>query len=243
MNKKVVYLVLGLMGLILTLGISIQIKTVKSYGTIVGQTSEQSELKDNILKTKEKYDNLYKELEEVEAKLEIERTNATSNNSELTKLQDEIKETKILLGLTEVKGKGIKLVLQDSNIPTASYIGDINDLVVHDGDIIHVINALFNAGAEAVSVNEQRILSTTAIECDGSVIKINGEKVGAPFEIKAIGYPESLANISIPGGYLEKLQNRGIIVTLTKESEVKIPKYTGTLKFNYVNKTLKAEEK
>lgn len=233
MNKKVICLVLGLMCVILTVGIAIQMKTVRSFGTTVGLTSEQSELKDEILKTKEKYDNLYKSLEELEAKLEVERNNATSNNSELASLEEEIKETNILLGFTEVTGKGVKIILQDSNIPTSNYLEDISNLVVHDGDLIQVINGLFNVGAEAISVNNQRIISTTAIECDGSVIKINGEKVGAPFEIKAIGYPESLSNLTIPGGYLEKLENRGIIVTLTKETELKIPKYTGTLKFNY----------
>ncbi len=239
MDKKVICLVLGLMCVILTVGISIQIKTVGNFGTTIGLTSEQSELKDEILKTKEKYDNLYKSLEELETKLEIERNNATSNNSELTSLEEEIKETNILLGFTEVTGKGVKIVLQDSNIPTANYLEDISNLVVHDGDLIQVINGLFNVGAEAISVNNQRIVSTTAIECDGSVIKINGEKVGAPFEIKAIGYPEALSNLTIPGGYLEKLENRGIIVTLTKEAELKIPKYTGTLKFNYATNVVK----
>jgi len=108
-----------------------------------------------------------------------------------------------------------------------------SDLLVHDGDLIQVINELFNAGAEAISINGQRIVSTTSIECDGNVVKVNGTKIGTPFEITAIGYPEQLAGISRPGGYLEILESRGVIINLTKQNSVKVPKYAGTLKYNY----------
>ena len=104
---------------------------------------------------------------------------------------------------------------------------------MHDGDIMHVVNELFNAGAEAISINGQRVILTTAIECDGNVIKVNGNKTGAPFEILAIGYPEQLAGLQRPGGYLEALVSRGLTVNLTKQNTVTIPKYTGTMKFSY----------
>ena len=107
--------------------------------------------------------------------------------------------------------------------------------MVHDGDLIYVVNELFNSGAEAVSVNGQRIVTTTSIEGDGNVIKVNGTKIGAPFEITAIGYPEQLAGIGRPGGTIELLESRGVIVILNKQNSVTIPKYSGTIKFNYAN--------
>lgn len=234
MDKKRIALTLGIMCMVLVWGIFVQVKTVGNNGNTIGETSAQSELKEKILKMKEKYNNLYKELENAEQQLENERANATKNNSELEALEEEIKQINKLLGLTEVTGKGIKIVLKDSSIPVNNYLGDINDLVIHDKDIMHIVNALFNSGAEAVSVNDIRIISISAIECNGNVIKIGGEKIGAPFVIKAIGYQELLNNLNIPGGRLDKLRNRTIDVTLSKESEVVIPKYTGTLKLNYI---------
>lgn len=235
MNKKVQLLIIfALMSMALTFGICTQMKTVNNNGTTVNLTTQQSELKSEILKTSEKYDNLYEELDRLEEELEKERESSASNNSNLLILEESIKEKNLALGLTEVTGTGVKIVLQDSNISTANnpFI-NVSDLLVHDGDIMHVVNELFNAGAEAVSINGQRIVVTTSIECDGNVVKVNGTKIGAPFEITAIGYPEQLAGLERPGGYLEVLESRGIIVDVTKENSVKIPKYAGTIKFNY----------
>ena len=97
-----------------------------------------------------------------------------------------------------------------------------------------MINELKNAGAEAISINDQRIVTTTAISCRGNTIDINGEKVGAPFVIKAIGLPEYLSALSRPGGYMEALKEAGVNVKLEKSNSIKIPKYSGIIKFEYL---------
>ena len=96
-----------------------------------------------------------------------------------------------------------------------------------------IVNALKIAGAEAISINDQRIVPTTGIICGGNIIDINQEKVGAPFVIKAIGLPEQLAALSRPGGYLETLKGYSIGVELKKSNNITIPKYSGTLTYNY----------
>ena len=110
MNKKGVCLTLGIMCALLTYGICMQMKTVGGFGVVAGRTSNQSELKDEILKTTERYNNLYRDLEYLNKQLEIERTNATQNNEELEKIEEEIKEINKLLGLTDVSGKGVKKI-------------------------------------------------------------------------------------------------------------------------------------
>lgn len=241
MKKIHLIIVFGIMSMLLTYGIATQIRTVNNNGTTVNLTAEQSKLKSEILKISEKYENLNEEIEIFEKKLEAERQNSTKNNSTLANLEESIKRKNILLGLTEVKGTGIKIILNDSNTSINNYLGNISDLLVHDGDLIHVVNELFNADAEAISINGQRVVSTTAIECDGNVIKVNGFKIGAPFEILAIGYPEYLAGIARVGGYLERLESRGIIVSLTKQNTVTIPKYTRTFKFTYATNIEEAQ--
>lgn len=238
MNKKSISLVLGLMCLVLTCGIAIQIKTVNGTGTTVSTNAKENELRDAVLKAKEKYDNLYEELERMEEQLEIERTNATQNNTELEQLENEIKQGNKILGLSEVTGYGITITANDNQkISLNSWMSDPNWLLVHDTDLINIVNELRNAGAEAISINDQRILTTTAIECDGNVVRINGEKVAAPFEIKAIGLPEALASIDRFGGYTNYLREERFLdvkVEPANKEKITIPKYTGVMKYEYI---------
>lgn len=238
MNKKVISLILGLMCMLLSYGIAAQIKTINGTGSTMSTNAKENELRDAVLKSKEKYDNLYRELEEAENELEAERTNATQNNTELTDLENEIKNGNKVLGLSEVTGNGLIITIDDNqDISLNNWLADPNLLLVHDTDLISVVNELKNAGAEAISINEQRLITTSAIECDGNIIKVNGEKVGAPFTIKAIGLPEVLINVDRFGGYLDYLRDtrylKVSVERMTDKKTITIPKYTGIIKFQY----------
>lgn len=238
MNKKIISLILGCMCALLACGIAIQVRTIEGTGSTMSTNAKENELRDAVLKAKEKYDSLYANVENAESKLETERANATQNNTELTGLEDEIKNGNKILGLSEVTGNGLIITINDNqDISLNSWFADPNLLLVHDTDLISVVNELKNAGAEAISINEQRLVTTSAIECDGNIIKVNGEKVGAPFTIKAIGLPEVLINVNRFGGYLDNLrENRYLKVSVEKMTDKKtitIPKYTGVMKFQY----------
>ena len=228
MNKTKISIVLGLMCVALTFGICLQIRTVENSNVKVAQTYEENNLRAEVLKYKEKYDNIYQNITQEEKKLEEERKKATQNNSVLEEQEAQINNANKLIGLAEVKGPGVIVTLQDSK-KSSDKVLNLNDIIVHDGDVLSVINELKNAGAEAISINDQRIVSTTAISCDGNVISINKEKVGSPFVIKAIGLPESLAALDRPGGYLEYLKKYDIGVSLEKSNDITIPKYSGKL--------------
>ncbi|MPZ72220.1 MAG: DUF881 domain-containing protein [Nitriliruptorales bacterium] len=104
----------------------------------------------------------------------------------LAKVQRRIDRITGSAGLTEVRGPGITTVLTDSTLPT-SPTDNLNDLVVHEQDLQAVTNALWAGGAEAVSVNGQRVLATTAIRCVGNTLMLHGVVYSPPYEIKAIG--------------------------------------------------------
>ena len=231
-NKKVISIVLGVMCCALTLGICVQVRTVKNSNSTVSQNYEENNLRAEVLKYKERYDNKYKELEEAEEELERERQSSTQNNSDLEQKENEIKQGNKMIGMTEVTGPGVIVTLSDSK-KDASTVLNASDLVVHDADVLSVINELKNAVAEAISINDQRIVPTSSIVCGGNIIEINGEKVGAPFIIKAIGLPEQLSALSRPGGYLEILKNASIEVSLKKSNNITIPKYTGVISYKY----------
>ena len=106
-NKKVVSLVLGIMCFALTLGICVQVRTVKNTNSTVSQNYEENNLRAEVLKYKEKYDNKYKELEQAEKQLEVERQKATKNNSDLEEKENKIKQGNKLTGMAEAKGPGV----------------------------------------------------------------------------------------------------------------------------------------
>lgn len=232
-NKKKISLVLGIMCFALTVGICIQVKTVKNTSSTVSQNYEENNLRAEVLKYKEKYDNLLKETEKIDNDLQQEIEKATENNSELEESRNQINDGNKMIGLTDVNGSGVIITVADSDIDANSVLNS-NDLLVHDSDILKIVNELKNAGAEAISINGQRVIITTPIICGGNIININGERIGSPFEIKAIGSPESLANLSRPGGWLRSLEDRGIKVNLKKVNNIDIPKYSGVLNFKYL---------
>lgn len=237
LNRKMISIVLGLMCFALTLGICVQIRTVEESNSTVSNNYQENNLRAEVLKYKEKYDNKYNDLERAEKELEEKRQDSTKNNSELTKKEEEIKEGNKQIGLAEVTGEGVIVTLSDSKKDANSVLNP-SSLLVHDVDILGVVNELKNAGAEAISINGERVIPTTSISCGGNIIYINGEKVGSPFEIKAIGLPEQLAGLSRPGGYLEILKNASVGAELKKSNNITIPKYAGVIDYKYA-KTIK----
>lgn len=232
LNKKMISIVLGIMCFALTLGICVQIRTVEDTNSKVSNNYQENNLRAEVLKYKEKYDNKYNELEKAEKELEEKREDSTKNDSALADKEEQIKNGNKIIGLAEVTGPGVIVTLSDSKKDANSVLNP-STLLVHDVDILGVVNELKNAGAEAISINEHRIVPTTGITCRGNIIDINGEKVGAPFEIKAIGLPEQLAGLSRPGGYLELLKNASVGAELKKSNNITIPKYTGVINYEY----------
>lgn len=234
MDTKKIAILLGVMCFLLTIGICIQIKTVSNSYTAIGRTKAENDLRDSVLKYKEKYDNTYERLTKKEIELENLRENATRNDETSEQTKENVKKYSSLLGYNELVGTGLIITLKDAENPYARL--DPNMAVVHDGDLLEVINALKNAGAEAISINGERITNSTSITCVGNVVKINGEKVSVPYVINAIGLPEKLyGSITMPGSYIEQLQDDGIQVKIEKieKEAVIIPKYNGVYKFEY----------
>ena len=218
----------------MTVGICVQVKTVTTWDTgPVAQSMTENKLRDNVLKAKEKYENEYKLLEQSMKDLENLRNVAAKDNTDAQNMEKQISDANILLGLTEITGKGIIIELNDAN--DSEHTGNLNDYLVHDLDLVEVVNELFNAGAEAVSINDQRIVFSTAINCSGNIVKVNDEKIGVPFKIKAIGLPEKLYGaLDRPGGYLELMKDDGVQVKMEKSDEITVPKYEGVYKTEYM---------
>ena len=224
--------------MILTIAIIVQMRTIEKATKTVGTgISDNSGLKDEFLKSQDEYNLAYKQLEEAEKKLEEVRNQATQNNKTDSDTEAEIKENRKLLGLTEVTGQGFIIKLDDNRQINSSEVLNVSDYLVHEGDLLYIVNELFNAGADAIAINDQRVTSKTSIICDGNIIRINGEIVSVPITIQAIGYPERMYYaLKRPGGYLEVLANAGVQVYVQKSEKITLPKYEGVYSSEFLTR-------
>ena len=234
MKKQTIALILGIVCMVLTMSILAQIRTVKSIQGKVGTTlSKNAGLIDEVMGAQEENNKLHKELEKTESILEFIRKEAASGNQEDSAAEKELRENNLLMGLSEMKGEGIVIVLDDNKNVTGDEL-NISQYLVHEEDLLQVINELYNAGAEAISVNDNRIVTPTAILCDGNIIRVNGKITTVPITIKAI-CSTAVYNIMIrPMGYLQIMTNQGVEVSIKSENSITIPKYDGIYSSEYL---------
>lgn len=133
-------------------------------------------------------------------------------------IQEELEKNEILLGITNIYGEGIILTINDGSD------------ITHQEDIVVLFDEIKNAGAEAISINEKRITNSSYIYCDGNVILVDGNKLQAPFIIKAIGNKSNLSVALLRNkGYVEVLEKAGLEVNIEEKDEIYIPRYSGKI--------------
>ena len=138
----------------------------------------------------------------------------------------EMEELLAFAGLTEVTGEGVTVIMNDSSTHGG---GDMNAYLVHAEDLLSVVNELNGAGAKAISINGQRMVGQSAITCAGSIVMVNGVRVAAPFEIRAVGDPAVMESaLHFPGGVIDNLAPWGIEISVRKEMAVTVSAYTQT---------------
>ena len=239
LNRRVIAAVtLGLVCFVLTIAIFVQVKTTNTSNSTVAQTMEENDLRDQVLRMKEKYDNVYEELGNATKRLEQIRVDATKDDSEAKEKQKELSLNNMLLCQTDVTGEGIIITLKDGTTNSSDILSSslmATDVIVHNSDLLQVVNDLKNAGAEAISINGERIVHTSSITCEGIIIKINNKKLGSPYVIKAIGSAATLeTSLNIPGGYLERMKDDGVIVDVKKSEGLTVKKYEGIITTKYL---------
>lgn len=138
-------------------------------------------------------------------------------------MEDDLIYLKKISGDVVVKGPGIVVTIKDSE-KELEQGQNPNDLIVHDIDILRIINDLKKAGAEAISINGERVLALSKIKCSGATITVNDTTYGQPFIIKAIGSTDSLmASIISPNSYANLIkEGYGIYVDVQAEEEIKV---------------------
>ena len=156
----------------------------------------------------------------------------TSNAAANREINDDLK---LQAGLLPLEGTGLIIRMDDSSKETKS--GENPNLyLIHDDDLLRVINELRAAGAEALSINGQRLIETSEIRCAGPTLSVNNVRSSAPYEIHAIGDKNTLENaVKMRGGVAETLKVWGIQLEVETSNSVYIPPYKGTRSHTYSN--------
>ena len=133
----------------------------------------------------------------------------------------EAEQIRLLLGDLASDGEGVRITLKDGDFDGNS---NPNNYVVHESHIFSLIQELKISGAEAISVNGQRLKYNSYISCNGPVITVDGKQYPAPFVIEAVGNSNTLLKaLEIPGGLIDQLLGDNVVVELSKEQEIKMP--------------------
>jgi len=136
-------------------------------------------------------------------------------------LRLELQEISFKAGLTDVKGDGIIITMNDLNIDS--------DQIIHDMHVVETVNELKVAGAQAISVNGQRIMPFSEQVCAGLKIRINKFRYSVPFVISAIGDPDKLLASVADSPVMLILKAKKISIEIIKKKDLTISKYVGEL--------------
>jgi uncharacterized protein YlxW (UPF0749 family) len=184
---------------------------------------------------REKVNSVQKENAEFEKQLQELQQRVSEREGELSKVKEEVSSIhtalesyRLLAGLIEAQGPGLVIVMDDSTY--ASEAEDPNGYIIHEQDVRNVVNELFAAGAEGISINGQRLIQSSAIRCVGPTIIVNNVKSAAPFEITAVGNSKTLHQaLLLPGGVIDALNSWGITIKVEKKDKLVLPAYLGEI--------------
>lgn len=174
--------------------------------------SEQSNLKNEI-----------KSLQDSISSVQKSSENVTLSKADLSNLEDRKKAA----GLTKLNGPGIIIKLNDSDSSLTS-----DESIVHAADLRDVINLLWGSGAEAISLNNQRVVENTAIDCIVNTVLVNNTKLSTPFQIEAIGDQkqmyEQVNNQNLLSDLYRRKKDFKLIFDVSSNNDITVPAFDGS---------------
>lgn len=161
------------------------------------------------------------------------RADAAGRVPRTAELEEQLREMTTSAGLVAMRGPGVKVTLDDSHLDEAP-TGNVNDLVIHSQDVQAVVNALWKSGAEAVSINRQRLVSTTAVLCVGNTLLLNGTVHSPPYVVHAVGASRDRFEADLLVRRLHTAADKfGLRFSVTREDNLEAPAYNGAATFKF----------
>lgn len=176
-------------------------------------------------------------LESEVTKLRTENTklqaSVGSQSSWSKEINKSLQDVKRISAMTEVIGPGVQVTLRDSD--KLNQAPDASASIVHDIDVLKVVNEMWSAGAEAIAIDDRRVGPGTTIRCVGPTVLVDQEKIATPIRIQAIGNQKNLmGGLQIPGGIIQELRNTDpSMVKIEAVNQMKLPAWSGPTSWKY----------
>ena len=215
-NKTIMAVIICIICIILVSVMFAQFKIVEETDITGIETAREAELQSMLSSWKTKYEEIEEKLMDTQTKIAEYQEKIDSNGQASELLDEELEQTNLLVGKTNVIGEGVIITLQDN---------DEKSIVA--SDLRYLINELKLAGAEAISINDKRILNMTEIVDVNGRIYINEEPNVSAYVVKAIGDQTYLSSaLSLKNsGFIDTYKNLGKTIEMKKEKNIIINAY------------------
>jgi uncharacterized protein YlxW (UPF0749 family) len=196
--------------------LALQYRSVNHNQSIASLENKRlEELKEEVIKLQNQKNELQERYQKLEEENQTFARVKAGDSEAVQQLKNNLLKARIFAGLETVKGAGIIVTLDNNGF-----------LEVTDLDILNVVNELRASGAQAISVNDERIVAMSEIREAGQYIVINGKQFRAPFVIKAIADPDNMERaLMMIDGVVDNLEEDGLNVSLKKSDEIVIGKF------------------
>ena len=229
-NEVIMTVIIGVVCIVLFAIMFMQFKTIEETDITAIENMRETELRTAISEWKGKYEETQKQLELTQKSIQ-EYQEKMEKNEETSELIDkDLKESNILLGKTDVTGEGVIITLTNTAECQITY-----------SHLLELVNELRYAGAEAISINDTRIVMTEIAETDFRMI-VSGQRVTSPYVVKAIGnqtYLSSTLSLKDSGFIDQYKATSNMDIKLETSKNIKILKYNGEMKVKYMKEVEK----
>ncbi|HEU0236096.1 MAG TPA: DUF881 domain-containing protein [Candidatus Limnocylindrales bacterium] len=195
-------------------------------------TQQRSPLVETALDLQAQQDALKAQILDLRDRIQALQEQGEGSAALVRQLNDRLEEARLAAGLLPLTGTGIVLRLEDSTQPVAPGANE-SDYIVSAADVRTVVEELWLAGAEAISINEERVTGSTAIIDIGGSILVNSAYQAQPYTVTALGPPDLWSRLSAQPGFADFFRARaetfGIRVSLAEPESVDIPAFAGTI--------------
>ncbi len=227
-GKITITITIGIACFALALVMFMQFKIVNETDITSIEDMREAELRTELANWRTKYQETNQKYEEIAEKVEEYKENKQSNQETKKIIDKELEQINMNLGKTDVQGEGIEITLKNTE--------DEEIRKISSDDLLLIVNSLKYAGAEAISINEERIINMSDIvDINRAFIKVNGQRMSEPYIIKAIGNQSYLESALIGnGGPVDEMKKIGQDVSIEKSNKIKIVKYSKDIKMKYI---------
>lgn len=223
-NQIIMSIIICIVCMVLLAVMFMQFKTIEETDITAIKNLRESELRTAISEWRGKYEDTQKQLETNRKSIK-EYQDKMEKNEETSELIDkDLEESNMLLGKTDVVGEGIVVTLNNTQEYTVTY-----------SHLLELVNELRYAGAEAISINDARVVATEIVDVQGR-IHVSGQRLTAPYVVKAIGnqiYLSSTLSLK-DSGFIDRYKASGMNIELETSKNIKILKYNGEMKIRYM---------